>query len=127
MDIMAKALELGTMIGESDEMQNYNKAEIDVQGDERALTLLNDYKLLQIEIMNATKEDRGSEIIESIKKRLDEKEDELNNHETTKNFFTAKSEFDKLMHTINDVIIHAISGEESCSSSGGCSSCSGCK
>jgi cell fate (sporulation/competence/biofilm development) regulator YlbF (YheA/YmcA/DUF963 family) len=127
MDIMAKALELGTMIGESDEMQNYSKAEIDVQSDEKALALLNDYKLLQIEIMNATKEDRGQEVIESIKARLDAKEDELNTHETTKNFFDAKTAFDKLMHTINDVIIHAISGEESCSSSGGCSSCSGCK
>jgi len=70
MDIMAKALELGTMIGESDEMQSYNKAEIDVQSDEKALVLLNDYKLLQIEIMNATKEERGEEVIESIKTRL---------------------------------------------------------
>ena len=127
MDIMAKALELGTMIGDSTQMQNYNKAEIEVQSDEKALVLLNDYKLLQIEVMNAAKEDREVEVIDSIKKRLEEKEDELNTHETTKNFFYAKSEFDKLMQTINDVIIHAISGEESCSSSGGCSSCSGCK
>lgn len=127
MDIIDRARELGTMIGDSAQMENYKKCEIEVQSDEKALALFNDYKLLQIEVVNATKENRGKDIIDSIRERLEAKENEIEAYETTKNFLEAKGEFDGLMHTINDVIIHAITGEESCSS-GGCSSCGGgCK
>lgn len=127
MDITAKALELGMMIRDSKEMQDYQKAEIEIQSDPKALTLLNDYKLLQIELVNATREEREKEIIDGITARIDEKENELSQYETTSQFFIAKDNFDKMMKSINDIIIHTISGDQGGCSEEGCSSCSGCK
>ena len=126
MDIILKAKELGTMIGSSDEMDRYKKAEAAVENDDRAKTLLNDYKLLQVEVVKATKENREKSIVESLKERLILKQEEINVYEITKEFLEAKSKFDGFMKQINDVIIFGITGEEPCSS-GKCGSCSGCK
>lgn len=127
MDITAKAKELGKMIGGSQEMNNLKKAEADIAADEKAASLLNDYKLLQIEMVRATKENKSSDIIDDIKVRLLSKQEEINEYETTRFYLESKSKFDKLMKTINDVIIFAITGEDPCSPSK-CSSCGGgCK
>ena len=126
MDIIEKAKELGTMIAESKEMEAYNQAEEKMQNDPQALALLTEYQEIQIEMVNATKEGKEAGEIEKIKERLIIKDEEINTYETTKGFIAAKADFDRLMHTVNDVIVHAITGEESCS--GSCSSCGGgCK
>ena len=127
MDVIAKAKELGESIGASQQFIDFKKTEIDVEKDAKAKQLLNDFKLLQIELVKATKGKKGAEIIESIKERLTLKQDEINNYDTTKKYFNAKSSFDRLMKTINDVIIFSITGEEPCSPNK-CSTCGGgCK
>ncbi|MCX7709637.1 MAG: YlbF family regulator [Clostridia bacterium] len=127
MDIVTKAKELGKMIGESEEMTNLKKAEAGIEQDPKAGTLMNDYKLLQIEMVRATKENRPKDVIEEIKGRLLAKQEEINQYETTLFYLESKTKFDKLMKNVNDVIIFAISGEEPCSPHK-CSSCGGgCK
>jgi cell fate (sporulation/competence/biofilm development) regulator YlbF (YheA/YmcA/DUF963 family) len=127
MDIYAKARELGGMIASSEQMSALKKAEQELEGDTRAKQLMNDYKLLQMELVKAVKEKRSADITASIRQRLVSKQEELNSYNVTNNYLAAKSEFDSFMKTINNVIIFAVTGEEPCSS-GNCGSCSGgCK
>ncbi|MCR4434356.1 MAG: YlbF family regulator [Clostridiales bacterium] len=124
MDIIQKAKELGQMIGDSEEMLNLKESEAEIEQDDRARTLMNDYKLLQVELVKATREKRDSAIIEEIKGRLVSKQEEINHYDVTARYLTAKKIFDGFMKEINDVIIYSITGEEPCSS-GKCSSCGG--
>lgn len=127
MDVIDKAKELGAMIAASGEMQSLKKAEAEVESDQKAKTLFNDYKLLQLEVMKANREKRSQDIIDSIKERLAEKQKEINEYPVTMNYMEAKNKFDSFMKEINNVIIFCITGEEPCSPSK-CGSCGGgCK
>ncbi|MCX8130662.1 MAG: YlbF family regulator [Clostridia bacterium] len=127
MDVIAKARELGQLIAESPEMNRLSRAEESIERDDTAKRLLEDYKLLQIELVRATKEGRDKDIVDSIKQRLMDKQKEVNEYEVTKNYLESKSDFDKMMKDINNVIIHTITGEEPCSPNK-CGSCGGgCK
>lgn len=127
MDIMTKAKELGELIASSSEMASFKNYEAQMEQDDKAKTLLNDYKQLQIEMVRAAKESKDKETVDSIKVRLLQKQDEINEYDTTKNYLKAKSDVDNLMKTVNNVIIHAITGEDPCSPSK-CGSCGGgCK
>lgn len=127
MDIIAKARELGLLIAESPEMDRLTKAEEAVERDDKSKMLLKDYKLLQIEVVRATKEGREKSVIDSIKDRLKAKQEEINKYPPTLEYLESKSSFDSFMKSINDVIIHAVTGEEPCSPNK-CGSCSGgCK
>ncbi len=126
MDILTKAKELGRMIADSEEMTKLKKSEVDIAQDGKAEKLLNDYKFLQIEMVRAAKENREKEVVDGLKEKLLSKQEEVNNYSVTKDYLTAKSNFDKFMKTINDVIIFSITGEVPCSQKN-CGSCSGCK
>ncbi len=125
MDIIEKATELGLMIADSEQMSRLTKAEERIEMDERARALMTDYKLLQVEAARALREDSGKPVTEGINQRLAAKQREINDYGITKNYIEAKNEFDRLMSTINSVMIYAITGEEPCST-GGCGSCGGC-
>ncbi|MCX7843146.1 MAG: YlbF family regulator [Clostridia bacterium] len=127
MDITGKAKELGKMIAESEEMANLKKYEAEVAQDQRAGSLLGEYKRLQLEMVKAARENREKQEIDSIKEMLLSTQDEINKYDITRNYLESKSKFDKLMKTINDVIIFSITGEEPCSPAK-CGSCGGgCK
>lgn len=123
---MEKARELGKMIAASEEMAKLKDAEAALERDAKARTLMNDYKLLQIEIVKATREGRDKSILDSIKERLLAKQDEINKYEITGNYLAAKTNLDNFIKKINDVIIFSITGEEPCAPNK-CSSCPGCK
>lgn len=122
MNIIEKARELGQLIAESEEMQAYKNAETELEQDEKAKSLMNDYRLLQIEMVRAVKENRGKDEVDSVREMLLSKQQELNDYKVTKNFLESKTAFDNLMKTINDVIIFSVTGEEPCSPNK-CSSC----
>lgn len=127
MDIYDKAKELGEMIAESKEMKKLKDYEAAVEADRTAKVLLGEYKLLQIQLAKAKKENRDDSIIGGINKLLIEKEKQVNEYETTRKFLEAKNEFDKLMSNINEVIKFTITGEIECTPDK-CSSCGrGCK
>lgn len=126
MDVIQKAKELGEGIKETKELDSLKKCEQEVQSDSKAKLLLNDYRLLQAELIKATKQNKKPEIIENIKRLMADKQKELNSYDITKKYIEARDEFNKLMKTINDVIIFTITGETKCSSDD-CSTCGGCK
>lgn len=127
MDIMTMAKELGTMIKNSEQMTNLKKSEQDVQNDDKARTILNDYGVLREEMVKALEKDGDNVGVEDIKKMILVKHEEINTYEVTKKYVEANQEYEKLMKTINDVITFAITGEDPCSSHD-CGSCGcGCK
>jgi cell fate (sporulation/competence/biofilm development) regulator YlbF (YheA/YmcA/DUF963 family) len=124
MDILDKAKELGGMIGTSEEMLRLKKAEAALEADDRGMGLMEDYRLLQIELVKATREKKGEVQIGEIRDMLMNKQSELNDYAITLEYIESKNAFDGMMQKVNDVITFAITGEE-CSPSK-CSSCSGC-
>lgn len=124
MDILIKARELGEMLGDSKEMQRFKKAEAILERDDRGMGLMEDYRLLQIELVKATREKKGEVQISEVKDMLMAKQKEINTYPITLEYLEAKNEFDSFMKNINDVITFAITGEEACSPSK-CSSCGG--
>ncbi|MCX7922937.1 MAG: YlbF family regulator [Clostridia bacterium] len=124
MDIFEKAKELGKMIAQSEQMSNYKKSEAAIEADDKSKTLMNEYKMLQIEMVRATKENKPKETIDDVKERLLSKQDEINNYEVTRFYLESKTAFDRFMKQINDVMIFAITGEEPCSPNK-CGSCGG--
>ena len=126
MDVLIKAKELGDAIANSDEMQRFKSSEISLEADTQSKALMNDYKNLQIELVRASGGKKSSEEIENMKESLLSKQRQLNEYEITLNYLTAKTEFDRMMKNINDVITFTITGEES-HTPDKCGSCSGCK
>jgi cell fate (sporulation/competence/biofilm development) regulator YlbF (YheA/YmcA/DUF963 family) len=124
MDALIKARELGEMIGNSVELNRLKKSETALEGDEHGMGLMEDYRLLQIELVKATREKKGEVKIVEIRDMLMAKQTELNTYPITLEYLEAKNAFDGFMKNINDIITFAITGEE-CSPSK-CSSCSGC-
>lgn len=124
MDAIDLARDLGRAIAQSPQMEAYKRSEEGIASDDKAKLLMNDYKLLQTELVRATREKKGTEIIDSLKERLVAKQEELNTYEVTLAFLTAKNNFDGLMKNINDVLTYEITGEDTCSGKS-CSSCGG--
>lgn len=122
-NVMIKARELGELLGDSLELLRLKKAETSLEGDERGMALMEDYRLLQIELVKATREKKGEVQISDVKDMLMAKQTEINTYPVTLEYLEAKNAFDSLMKNINDVITFAITGE-TCSPSK-CSSCGG--
>ena len=125
-DIMTMAAELGEAIAGSKEMTRLKNAETELESDGRATALMKDYKTFQIELVKATRDKKDKAVVDEIKSRLLSVQKELNEYKVTNDYLTAKSDFDRLVKTVNDVMTFKITGEIPCSS-GGCGSCSGCK
>ena len=123
MDILIKARELGELLGDSPELLRLKKAETSLEGDDRGMGLMEDYRLLQIELVKATREKKGEVQIGEVRDMLMSKQEEINSFSVTSEYLEAKAAFDSLMKNVNDVITFAITGE-TCSPSN-CSSCGG--
>jgi Uncharacterized conserved protein len=126
MDILIMAKELGEAIADSKEMKDLKVSDTNLQVDEKAMALMNEYKQLQIELVRDSREKRDNETIDEIKEMLLMKQQQLNDYEITNSYLEAKTAFDKFMKNINDVINYAITGEDQCTPDK-CGSCSGCK
>ena len=126
MDIIEMAKELGKAIADSGAMKKLKDSDAALQGDRMGMALMKEYKQLQLELVKASRERRDEETINEIKEMLLKKQQQLYDYEITNNYLEAKSEFDRLMKNINDVISFAITGEEQCSPDK-CGSCGGCK
>ncbi len=122
-EAVVKARELGEALGDSPEYLRLRKAETALETDERGMGLMEDYRLLQIEMVKATRENKGEVQIGEIKDMLMAKQKEINEYSVTLEYLEAKNAFDSLMKNVNDVITYAITGE-TCSPSK-CSSCGG--
>jgi len=122
-EILIKARELGEALSVSQELQRLRKAEDILENDDHGMALMEDHRLLQIELIKATRENNGEVRIEDIKDMLMSKQSEIDSYHPAHDYIEAKKEFDALMKNVNDVITFAITGE-ACTPSK-CSSCGG--
>jgi len=123
MDVLLKAKELGEALSNAAELKRLKRAEDVLENDERGMSLMEDYRLLQIELIKATRENKREVELSEIKDMLLSKQKEINDYSVTLEYLEAKNEFDKLMKNINEIITHAVTGE-ACSPSK-CASCGG--
>lgn len=125
MDYVEAASALGEAIRNSAEFQAWQSAELAMLQDEKAQTLMSDFKDLQMKLVHASRDDMDKAELEKIRDILMDKQKELNEYEVTKNYFDGKKGFETMMRTVNDIIQHFLSGDNG-GCSGSCSTCSGC-
>ena len=124
MDYVDAASQLGEAIVNSAAYITLKNAELALMQDEKAQTLMSEYRELQSQMVRASREDDSKENLEAIRDQLLAKQTELNEYSVTKDFFDGKKGFESMMKTINEIIAHFVNGGSSCS--GNCSSCGGC-
>ena len=125
MDYVEAASALGEAIRNSVEFQTWQSAELAMLQDEKAQTLMCDFKDLQMKLVHASRDDMDKDELEKIRDVLMDKQKELNEYEVTKNYFDGKKGFETMMRTVNDIISHFLQGDNG-GCSGSCSTCSGC-
>ncbi|MBP3392320.1 MAG: YlbF family regulator [Clostridia bacterium] len=126
MDYVEAASQLGAAIAESGEFQAWKEAETALILDEKAPVLMQEYKDLQVKLVQGSRDDLAKEELEKIRDTLMAKQQELNEYPVTKAYFEGKKGFENMMRTVNDVIQHYVAGGGEGGCSGSCSSCSGC-
>ena len=125
MDYVEAASALGEAIRESAEFQAWQSAELAMLQDEKAQTLMSEFKDLQMKLVHASRDDMDKDELEKIRDVLMDKQKELNEYEVTKKYFDGKKDFETMMRTVNDIIQHFLAGDNG-GCSGSCSTCSGC-
>ncbi len=123
MEVLIKAKELGELLAESPIIKRLKNAETELENDDYGMTLMEDQRLLQIELIKASREKSPEVGLNNIKDLLIEKQKQIDEYPLTREYLEAKAEFDGLMKNINDILAHAVTGE-ACSPSK-CSSCGG--
>jgi cell fate (sporulation/competence/biofilm development) regulator YlbF (YheA/YmcA/DUF963 family) len=126
-EIMKAALDLGKLIGMSEQYITLKECEELAMHDEEGLQLLNDLRILQREYLNAKKDKLGEDVLESLVHLIEMKKEEIQEYRPTGMFFKAKDEFDAFMKEVNNKILEGITGEpQKDYKSGGCGGCKGC-
>jgi len=129
-DIMEMTRKLGDAIRNSPQMKNFKLSEEKLNSNAEARMLMNDYIFAHRQFIEASNKNKDRNIIEEIQKQLKEKQEKLNGNEITKEYLKASEDFNSLIRSVNSALVAAIRGSEGCSSdcssSEGCSSCSGC-
>ncbi|MBQ6614090.1 MAG: YlbF family regulator [Clostridia bacterium] len=127
-EILEKAIELGKLIAESDEVKAANAAKEKYEKDEAIQAAIVEYnahnKALAEEYKKAEKDEA---LMSSIKNRIGELYNEIINSAVYAEYMNAQEGVGTLMNKVNDEINFAVTGErpsEACS--GNCASCGGC-
>lgn len=127
-----RARELGYTILKSVEYENLIKAEENYLNDNYAIEL--------IKILNAKSEEynvlksnynKEEHLILELEKDINKFKKEVDNNKSIQNFYVCKSEYDKLLKNINNLIKFITNEDERISidinTNNKCSSCRGCK
>ncbi len=126
MDYMEAAAMLGQALVESREFTRYKETEAALYSDDKAQTLMTEFKELQMKMVKASRDENlDKDGLEAIRDGLMAKQAEVNAYEITRDYFNAKKAFELAMKNANDIIQHFLSGGQG-GCSGSCSSCSGC-
>lgn len=127
MDYVEAATQLGQAIAESGEFLHWRESESAVLADEKAQTLIREFRELQTEMVKASgREDITKEGLENVRDTLLSKQNELNAYEITKQYFDARQGFEIMMKTVNEILQYYIDGQLGGSCGGDCHSCGGC-
>ncbi len=126
-EILKKAHELGELIAESHVLKRCQEQELTFASDEAAQNAVSAYdeksKALAEEMRSGS---MTPEKLEAFRNRMNENMQELTKNATAREYLEAKSEFNKLITQVNEIIGYHIRGEEAGGCSGNCSGCSGC-
>lgn len=107
-DIMSKAKELAELIGTSDEVQHFQKAERLVQKHERVQTLISAIKKKQKEIV-AFQSFQNQAMVDKIEREIDELQDELDEIPVVTEFQQSQSDINYLLQLVISVIRDTVS------------------
>lgn len=123
-DIMAKAKELAEMIGTSEEVQQFQKAEKLIQQHERIQGLISAIKKKQKEIV-AFESFQNQAMVQKIEREIEELQDELDGIPLVTEFQQSQSDINYLLQLVVSVIrdtvsskVNVESGSESAVASG---------
>ncbi len=126
-EILKKAHELGELLAGSPELLRYQEQELSYASDEEAQNALKTYEEKSLAL---SQEMRASamtpERLEGFRKKMAENMEELTKNATAREYIEAKSAFNQLIQSVNEILAYHIRGEENTSCSGNCSSCGGC-
>lgn len=108
-DILAKAIELGELIAECSASKAYKKTRQDVQADEQAKKLTEDY---QQQIQKIAELEQNAKPIEpEDKKKLADIQQQVASHSTLKAWMKAQMDISDLMRKVNQAISKPFQGE----------------
>ncbi|MBE7022556.1 MAG: YlbF family regulator [Ruminococcaceae bacterium] len=128
-EILQKAHELGELLAAAPELARYQEQEIAFYSDETAQQCLRTYEqksaALSEEMKQAT---MTPEALEGFRSRMSENMAELTKNATAREYLEAKSAFNRIVTSVNEIIGYHIRGEqaEGGGCGGNCSGCSGC-
>ncbi|MBR5539379.1 MAG: YlbF family regulator [Clostridia bacterium] len=128
-EILKKAIELGKLIAESDEVKAANAAKEKYESDAAIQAAITEYnahnKALAEEYKRAEKDEA---LMSSIKNRIGELYNEIIGSPVYAEYMNAQEGVGQLMSLVNDEINFAVTGERPSESacSGNCSTCGGC-
>ncbi len=127
--ILDKAVELGELIRDSQEMKNYAKMEIVYENDVDAQRLTREYSEMREQLAERAKEEdiTPQEMLE-IRKKLGQKYEEVSANPVIKEYLESKKTVEDILAKIDSIIKYYVTGEEEAQGScgGNCSGCSGC-
>ncbi len=126
-NILEKAHELGKLLAECPELARYQEQEIAFFSDEEAQKLFREYEeksaALSAEMKQAP---MTPETLESFRSRMNENMTALMANTTAREYLEAKSAFNQIVTSVNEIIAYHIRGEQEGGCGGNCSGCSGC-
>ncbi|QHT60775.1 hypothetical protein GXP70_13005 [Paenibacillus lycopersici] len=103
-DIMAKTKELAGMIFTSEEVQQFQRAEKQIQGNERIQGLIAQIKKKQKEVVAFETTFKNADMVAKIEKEIEVLQDELDNIPIITEFQQSQSDINYLLQTIVTVI-----------------------
>lgn len=107
-DIMSKAKELAALIGTSEEVRQFQKAEQLIQHHERVQTIISSIKKKQKEIV-AFESFQNKAMVEKIEREIEELQDELDGIPVVTEFQQSQSDINYLLQLVISVIRDTVS------------------
>lgn len=106
---MAKAKELAEVIFHSDEVQQYRRAEQQINGNERVQALINQIKKKQKEVVAFEKTFKNPDMVKKIEGEMETLQDELDNIPLVTQFQQSQSDINYLLQLVVTVIRDTVS------------------
>lgn len=103
-DIMAKTKELAEMLFTSEEVQTYQRAEKQIQGNERVQGLIAQMKKKQKEIVAFETTFKNADMVAKIEKEIEELQDQLDEIPIISEFQQSQADINYLLQTVVAVI-----------------------
>ncbi len=124
--IVEKAKELGELLKQSDEFKNYNEVKAKYEADEELQTLISNFNLKKMAVMNQmqNEENPDEEKLKKLQEEMRTAYSAVMTNETMSEFVKAKETFENLVNEMYGIINFAVTGV----APGGCdgSSCASC-